>query len=68
MFPREICDAALAQLDPTERQQLQQEARKLGCDMRGALLAKAMDNLQRQLVELSRGCSAKGQLKLVKGP
>lgn len=64
MFSREVCDAAQAHLNPAERQALQQEAARRGCSTDQALLAVALENLQRQLYTLS----ANGRrLVLVKG-
>ena len=54
LFSREVCEAARAQLSPDELEELQQEARRLGRDQDEVLVARALENLQRQLQELSR--------------
>lgn len=64
MFPTQVCDAALQQLGADEREVLQREAVRRGLDLRGALMAVAMENLQQQLYALSLGGR---RLELVKG-
>jgi len=64
MFPTQVCDAALAQLSPGERQELQREAARRGCTVQQALAAVALENLQQQLYALANGGR---RLELVKG-
>ncbi|MGP9826878.1 hypothetical protein ACT048_20605 [Ectopseudomonas khazarica] len=64
MFPTQVCDAALQQLGKDEHEALQREAARRGLDLRSALMAVAMENLQQQLYALSLGGR---RLELVKG-
>lgn len=68
LFSREVCEAARAQLSPVELEELQQEARRLGRDPDEILVAKALENLQRQLKELSRRGPARLELASIKRP
>lgn len=64
MFPTQVCDAAMARLSESERQELQREAARRGCTPQQAIVAVAMENLQQQLYALAQGGR---RLELVKG-
>lgn len=64
MFSNQVCNAARAQLSPSEQQALQQEAVRRGCGINDALMAVALENLQQQLYALAHGGR---RLELVKG-
>lgn len=65
MFAKDVCDAALARLSHAERQELDREAARRGCNPSEALVAVALENLQQQLYALT--ATSGRRLVLVKG-
>lgn len=65
MFAKDVCDAALQRLSPVERQKLDREAARRGCNPSEALVAVALENLQQQLYALT--ATSDRRLVLVKG-